>query len=70
MQFVYLDDFHLYSRRWDTLIENRDKVRMVEIVTWNDAGESTYIGPIDGAQPNSQAWVDGFAHTGTCGNIV
>lgn len=28
-----------------------------------DYGESSYIGPIDGAQPNSQSWVDGFDHT-------
>ena len=28
-----------------------------------DYGESHYIGPIEGAQPNSQAWVDGFDHT-------
>ena len=28
-----------------------------------DYGESHYIGPIKGAQPNSQAWVDGFPHT-------
>ena len=26
-------------------------------------GESHYIGPIKGAQPNSHAWVDGFPHT-------
>jgi glucan endo-1,3-alpha-glucosidase len=29
-----------------------------------DYGESHYVGPIDGAQPNSQAWVDGFDHQG------
>jgi glucan endo-1,3-alpha-glucosidase len=28
-----------------------------------DYGESHYIGPIKGAQPNSQSWVDGFPHT-------
>ena len=27
-----------------------------------DYGESHYVGPIKGAQPNSQAWVDGFSH--------
>lgn len=37
---------------------------ILEIVTWNDFGESHYIGPIHGAQPNSEAWVDGFDHTG------
>ena len=29
-----------------------------------DYGESHYIGPIAGAQPNSQAWVNGFDHQG------
>ena len=28
-----------------------------------DYGESHYVGPVKGSQPNSQAWVDGFAHT-------
>ena len=27
-----------------------------------DYGESHYVGPIKGAQPNSHAWVDGFPH--------
>ena len=27
-----------------------------------DYGESHYIGPIKGAQPNSEAWVNGFEH--------
>ena len=27
-----------------------------------DYGESHYIGPIKGAQPESHAWVDGFPH--------
>lgn len=29
-----------------------------------DYGESHYIGPIKGAQPNSEAWVNGFDHLG------
>ena len=36
---------------------------MIEVISWNDYGESHYIGPIEGAQPNSQAWVDGMDHT-------
>ena len=36
---------------------------MVEVLTWNDYGESTYIGPIGADQPASQAWVNG-PHTG------
>ena len=29
-----------------------------------DYGESSYIGPIKGDQPNSQAWVNGYPHLG------
>jgi glucan endo-1,3-alpha-glucosidase len=38
-------------------------VDIVEVISWNDYGESHYVGPIEGAQPNSQAWVNGFPHT-------
>ncbi|KAG8919775.1 hypothetical protein FRC02_001383 [Tulasnella sp. 418] len=60
--WVFKSDSHLYAKRWETLIENRDSVDLVEIVTWNDFGESSYIGKIKGDQPNSQAWVNGFSH--------
>ena len=45
------------------MIKDRENFPMVEIITWNDYGESHYIGPIKGSQPNSQEWVDGFDHT-------
>lgn len=41
-------------------------VDLVEVNTWNDYGESHYIGPVTGVQPMSQQWVNGFDHTGTC----
>ncbi|KAI0269826.1 glycoside hydrolase [Gloeopeniophorella convolvens] len=62
--FIYYTDDHLYSTRWDSIIAARDDIDLVEVLTWNDYGESHYIGPIEGAQPDSQAWVDGFNHTG------
>lgn len=37
---------------------------IVEVISWNDFGESHYVGPIEGSQPMSQAWVDGNDHTG------
>jgi glucan endo-1,3-alpha-glucosidase len=43
----------------------RDQIDMIELLTWNDYGESDYIGPIKGDQPDSQAWTDGMNHTGT-----
>ncbi|KAF8631025.1 hypothetical protein AX15_002636 [Amanita polypyramis BW_CC] len=62
--FIYLSDYWLYMKRWESLVNARDQINLVEILTWNDYGESHYIGPVKGAQPNSQAWVDGFDHTG------
>ncbi|KAG5639210.1 hypothetical protein H0H81_005689 [Sphagnurus paluster] len=62
--FAYLYDHHLYIKRWESLITTRDQIDIVQILTWNDYGESHYIGPIKGAQPNSEAWVDGMNHTG------
>ncbi|KAI0310822.1 glycoside hydrolase family 71 protein [Amylostereum chailletii] len=61
--WIYYADQHLYPTRWESLIASRDKFDIVEVITWNDYGESHYIGPIEGAQPNSQAWVDGLDHT-------
>ncbi|KAG2001825.1 SEC14 cytosolic factor [Coprinopsis cinerea AmutBmut pab1-1] len=61
--FVFLADQHLYAKRWESLVESRDKFDIVQILTWNDFGESHYIGPIKGAQPNSEAWTDGMPHT-------
>ncbi|KAJ7697799.1 glycosyl hydrolase family 71-domain-containing protein [Mycena rosella] len=52
--------------RWEVLIQNRQQVPIVEVITWNDYGESHYVGPIEGAQPNSQAWVNGFDHQDPC----
>ncbi|KAK0221841.1 glycosyl hydrolase family 71-domain-containing protein [Armillaria fumosa] len=65
--FVYLSDEHLYSRRWESLVASRDSISIVEINTWNDYGESHYIGPIKGAQPNSEAWTNGMNHTAWLG---
>jgi len=62
--WIYRADDWLYNARWEMLFDHRSQVDIAEIVTWNDYGESSYIGPIEGAQPNSQAWVDGFPHDG------
>lgn len=62
--WIYLSDDHLYATRWESLIKIRDQVDFVQIISWNDYGESHYVGPIEGGQPMSQAWVDGNDHTG------
>ena len=64
LQFIFLSDQHLYSKRWESLVETRDTIDVVQVLTWNDYGESHYVGPIKGSQPNSQAWTDGMNHTG------
>ncbi|KAF8911650.1 glycosyl hydrolase family 71-domain-containing protein [Gymnopilus junonius] len=56
--WIYRSDDWLFVRRWEQLISMRDQIDMAQIISWNDYGESHYIGPVKGAQPNSQAWVD------------
>jgi len=61
--WLYRSDDWLYCTRWEQIIAMRESVKMTEILTWNDYGESSYIGPIRGALPSgSNAWVDGFDH--------
>jgi len=61
--WLYRGDDWLYCSRWEEVIAMRDSVKMTEILTWNDYGESSYIGPIAGALPaGSSVWVDGFDH--------
>jgi glucan endo-1,3-alpha-glucosidase len=62
-QFAYLGDQHLLAKRWEAIISNRDQYDIIQILTWNDYGESHYVGPIKGALPNSEAWTIGFNHT-------
>ncbi|KAG8895863.1 hypothetical protein FRB99_000309, partial [Tulasnella sp. 403] len=61
--YIWRGDDFLYPSRWEDLVTHRDQVDAVEVVSWNDYGESTYIGPIGKDQPGSQAWVSGFDHT-------
>ncbi|KDN49967.1 hypothetical protein RSAG8_01303, partial [Rhizoctonia solani AG-8 WAC10335] len=70
------DNFE-YRQRWQQLIDHRDSlpfvepgpmIPFVEVATWNDYGESHYIGPMTGAWPDDvkyitakndhQAWAD------------
>jgi glucan endo-1,3-alpha-glucosidase len=48
----------------EQVIAMRNKIDMVEIISWNDYGESHYIGPIRADQPNSQGWTAGMDHQG------
>ncbi|KAI9069016.1 glycoside hydrolase family 71 protein [Trametes sanguinea] len=60
--FIYRGDDWLFAQRWEQLVQNRMRVPLAQVLTWNDFGESHYLGPIEGMQPQSQAWVDGFDH--------
>ena len=60
---MYISGFSLIER-WRAIISNRNRIGSVEIISWNDYGESHYIGPIEGAQPDSQGWTNGKDHTG------
>jgi glucan endo-1,3-alpha-glucosidase len=51
------------AKRWEAILDNRDQYDIVQILTWNDYGESHYVGPIKGALPKSEAWTIGFDHT-------
>ncbi|KAJ7718317.1 glycosyl hydrolase family 71-domain-containing protein [Mycena metata] len=64
--FIYLCDNWMFAQRWELLVANRDRIAMVQGMTWNDWGESHYLGPLikDEKEPESQAWVDRFDHTG------
>ncbi|KAF5333803.1 hypothetical protein D9758_015240 [Tetrapyrgos nigripes] len=56
-----------YAKRWEALVDsafptndspsNPLNIDTIQIISWNDYGESHYIGPIKGAQPTeSEAW--------------
>ncbi|ODO07533.1 glucan endo-1,3-alpha-glucosidase agn1 [Cryptococcus wingfieldii CBS 7118] len=63
--WLYRSDDWLYCTRWEQLISMRETVKLAEILTWNDYGESSYIGSISGDLPSgSEAFVDGMTHTG------
>lgn len=61
--WFYGGDGWLLATRFEQLLAHRAQVDIIQVISWNDYGESHYVGPIEGAQPNSQAWVDGFDHT-------
>ncbi|KAF5317900.1 hypothetical protein D9758_017796 [Tetrapyrgos nigripes] len=76
--FLYTADQHLYAKRWEALVDttfpnngnddasspsNPFDIDIIQIISWNDYGESHYISPIKGAQPTgSEAWTGGMGH--------
>ncbi|KAK0200013.1 glycoside hydrolase family 71 protein [Desarmillaria ectypa] len=62
--WIYPSDDWLFAARWEILINNREEVDLVQLLTWNDYGESHYLGPIEGSQSGSDAWTTRFDHQG------
>ncbi|KAJ3885100.1 glycosyl hydrolase family 71-domain-containing protein [Lentinula edodes] len=65
--FYLRGDEWLLITRWEQLISMRDQLTFVEMVTWNDYGESDYFGPGPSSsdlQPYGTTWADGFPHNG------
>ncbi|KAB5588576.1 Glucan endo-1,3-alpha-glucosidase agn1 [Ceratobasidium theobromae] len=62
--WLYRADDWLYNTRWDQLVQFRNKVDIVQVISWNDYGESTYVGPLTGAIPSSTTWINDFDHQG------
>ncbi|WVF67574.1 hypothetical protein IAT40_002332 [Kwoniella sp. CBS 6097] len=61
--WIYRGDDWLLARRMEQIISMRNQFDLAEIISWNDYGESHYIGPIRADQPNSQGWTNGMPHT-------
>ncbi|KAF9031789.1 WSC-domain-containing protein [Hymenopellis radicata] len=61
--FYQRGDDWLIVTRWEQLIAMRDQLTFVEMVTWNDWGESDYFGPFGGEQPDGTYWAENFPHT-------
>ncbi|KAG5734597.1 Glucan endo-1,3-alpha-glucosidase agn1, partial [Termitomyces sp. T112] len=61
--FLHKSDDWLYLTRWNQLMAMRDQLTFVEVISWNDFGESHYMGPIHGLQPSGTTWVNNFPHT-------
>jgi len=61
--WIYRSDDWLLATRLEQLVQMRNQVEIAEIISWNDYGESHYIGPIRVDQPMSQGWTNGMPHT-------
>lgn len=61
--FYLRGDNWLINNRWEQIVSLRNQLTFVEMVTWNDFGESDYFGPLKGSQPDGTTWATGFPHT-------
>lgn len=63
--WIYRSDNWLLATRFESILSMRTQFDLVEMVSWNDFGESHYMGSLAPAvdQPNSTGWTNGFPHT-------
>lgn len=62
--WIYRSDDMLYPSRWAEILALSDKraPEIVQVISWNDYGESHNIAPVLGAEPGSQKWTAGMDH--------
>jgi glucan endo-1,3-alpha-glucosidase len=49
--WIWRSDNWLFAQRWEQLISMRAAIDQIEIISWNDYGESSYVNPITGDMP-------------------
>ncbi|TXT15624.1 hypothetical protein VHUM_00127 [Vanrija humicola] len=61
--WLYRSDDWLLATRFEQVIAMRGKVDMLELLSWNDYGESHYLGAAGKDIAFSGGWTTGFPHT-------
>lgn len=62
--FVFKSE-DLWYTRWQAMLDQADKVNYIELISWNDFGESHYLAPTTdkGSDGEWASYVAGFEHT-------
>jgi len=64
--WIYRSDDLLLPTRFEQLLSlpEEERPEILQLISWNDFGESHYLAPVLGAQPGSEAWTEGMDHEG------
>ncbi|WVQ96734.1 hypothetical protein IAU59_003841 [Kwoniella sp. CBS 9459] len=64
--WIYRSDDLLLPTRFQQLLSLpvNQAPAIIQVISWNDYGESHYIAPVLGAQPGSESWTAGMDHEG------
>jgi glucan endo-1,3-alpha-glucosidase len=62
--WIYRSDDLLYPSRWSSILSlTKERApEIVQVISWNDYGESHNIAPVLGAEPGSAAWTRNMDH--------